>query len=353
MSNTRSKNGTSARGTSRARVATTGPNGSTLVTDEKGNYLRRDAEAAWLRPLSPMAGPSGAGSGPRATPSPAWSAARPSGAGPGAGDLAGVGAQFTDYKGYPPRVRPFPADPGFRGGPGRLVGPPVPILPPTKSPTPPPPPPPPSPPPPSPPPPPPNFWPNNIQDWQRLRQSFANSPHKNYGGTRGDSAFINWALSVLQIGGASIVLFFSYQFLTAYGDFRGQSQQDLTRAYYCCQFLLGLSILTAALLLLYVLWVFADGRHPMRKAWMVMGQERAGKNPDGKALGFTKPFNDAHGSAVRRPGLGTASFETINRFTTNRLFAERTHIRKMLILYMILFVAWVVPSVINLSQMDT
>lgn len=77
----------------------------------------------------------------------------------------------------------------------------------------------------------------------------------------------------------------------------------------------------------------------MRKAWMVMGQERAGKDPDGKVLGFTKPFVDAYGRAVRRPGLGTTSFETINRFTTNRLFAERTHIRKMLFLYIILFVA--------------
>lgn len=112
-------------------------------------------------------------------------------------------------------------------------------------------------------------WPHTIADEQKLRQSFAISPNKNYGGTRGDSAALNWALAVLEIGGAVAVIVFSYRFLEAYGDFEGKSVQNFTKAYYCCQFLLGLSILTTALLTLYVLWVFADGMFFLRVGYEV------------------------------------------------------------------------------------
>lgn len=82
----------------------------------------------------------------------------------------------------------------------------------------------------------------------------------------------------------------------------------------------------------------------MRKAWMVMGQERGSKSQGGHMdAGFSGGVRDAEGKEVKRPGLGTTSFETINRFTTNRLFAERTHVTKLLVLYGLLFVA-VSPS---------
>lgn len=78
----------------------------------------------------------------------------------------------------------------------------------------------------------------------------------------------------------------------------------------------------------------------MRKAWMVMGQERGGELQGGHMdAGFSGGVRDAEGKEVKRPGLGTTSFETINRFTTNRLFAERTHVTKLLVLNGLLFVA--------------
>lgn len=110
----------------------------------------------------------------------------------------------------------------------------------------------------------PGVRPRDILEWQRLRQSFAHTPGKNYGGTRGDSAFINWTLAILQTTASAVVTGFSYEFLTAYSRYRGASSQNFKHAYYSCQFVLGLSILTFALLAMYVLWVFADselGRH--------------------------------------------------------------------------------------------
>lgn len=209
-------------------------------------------------------------------------------------------------------------------------------------------------------------WPATLQDWQTLRHSFASSPGKNYGGTRGDSALINWTLAIAETVSAAVVTGYSYEFLTSYGRYNGSSSQNFTHAYYSCQFILGLSILTFILLAVYVLWVFADsaslytavgdraqdynadvvqflGRHPMRKAWLFTSEKR-----NGHVL-------SAQGKPVKWPGLGTTSFDKVNRMTTHRLYAERAHISKMLGLYAILFVAvravyWVIRRLWTDSQ---
>ena len=190
---------------------------------------------------------------------------------------------------------------------------------------------------------------------QELRRSFADSPNKNYGGTRGDSAVINWALTATATASAGVVAGFSYTFLQAYAANDGAGPQDFKYSYYACQALLGLSILTAVLLALYVLWVFVDsasgyahsprgctsawtcptlpsvvsplaGRHPMRKAWLTASEQRNG------------PVLSTKGKPVQWPGLGTMSFDKVSRITTHRLYAERAHIRKMLIMYGVLLI---------------
>lgn len=95
--------------------------------------------------------------------------------------------------------------------------------------------------------------------YQELRQSMADSPNKSYGGTRGDSAVMNWALSAAAMASAGVVAGFSYVFLQAYARTDGAGPQDFKLSYYACQALFVLSILTAALLALYVIWVFVDG----------------------------------------------------------------------------------------------
>lgn len=65
----------------------------------------------------------------------------------------------------------------------------------------------------------------------------------------------------------------------------------------------------------------------MRKAWLKMAE--AG------ALAPTHPG----GTAPAFPGLGTVKFTHVTRITTDRIFAERRHITKMVGFYVVLFVA--------------
>lgn len=102
------------------------------------------------------------------------------------------------------------------------------------------------------------FPPQSAGHWQALRQSLTATQGKNYGGTRGDSAAINWALAILEIGAATTIIVFSFTFLSAMGTLKGRSEQNFSTAYYCAQFVLGLAILTVTIFTLYVLWVFAD-----------------------------------------------------------------------------------------------
>ena len=71
---------------------------------------------------------------------------------------------------------------------------------------------------------------------------------------------MNWALAGASAITAAVVAAFSYQFLQAYAqnDGDGAGPQNFKYAYYACQALFALSILTAVLLALYVLWVFVD-----------------------------------------------------------------------------------------------
>lgn len=102
-------------------------------------------------------------------------------------------------------------------------------------------------------------WPSNPEEWRALRQSLAYSGNKSYGGTRGDSAFVNWALALLEIGAAGAVTAFSWSFLSAYGDQAEKTSQNFATAYYICEFIFPLSILTEATFAIYVIWIFADG----------------------------------------------------------------------------------------------
>ena len=217
------------------------------------------------------------------------------------------------------------------------------------------------------------FPPQTIQQWQAIRQSFAATHNKNYGGTRGDSAFINWALAILEIGAATTIIVFSFTFLSAMASLKGKSQQNFSTVYYCSQFVFGLSILTVSVFTLYVLWVFADsmsnfqlscsrsnptnikfsGRHPMRKAWVKMAglqeqQQRALQLEQARQTGdpalvgnnLTRgQVRTADGGNVAFPGMGTMGFEGVNRLTVDRLYAERKHIQKLTALYGILFIA--------------
>lgn len=166
-----------------------------------------------------------------------------------------------------PRSAP-PAVPAT-GGPTPVMVPP----PPNNTPAPPPPPPPPqavaAPPPPPPPAPVPvpvagplydAHWPGTSQHWRDFRNTYAYSANKNYGGTRGDSAFVNWALAVLEIGAAGAVTAFSWRFLSAYGAEADKISQDYSTAYYVCEFIFPFSILTEATFTIYVIWIFLDGR---------------------------------------------------------------------------------------------
>lgn len=106
----------------------------------------------------------------------------------------------------------------------------------------------------------PRNWPANPQQWRELKQSFAYSPGKTYGGTRGDSAAINWVLAVLELGASITVTVFCYRFLSRMNAHSTESERSYKAAYYCSQFVFGLSILTIAILTLYILWVFADSK---------------------------------------------------------------------------------------------
>jgi hypothetical protein len=64
----------------------------------------------------------------------------------------------------------------------------------------------------------------------------------------------------------------------------------------------------------------------MRKAWLTVSEQGGG------------PPRTAGGQPARFPGPGTMSFDKVNRITIHRLYAERAHIRKMLILYCILLI---------------
>lgn len=64
----------------------------------------------------------------------------------------------------------------------------------------------------------------------------------------------------------------------------------------------------------------------MRKAWLHLAEKHG-------------PVMSAPGRPAKWPAFGTMSFEQVNRMTTHRLYAERSHITKMLALYGILFVA--------------
>lgn len=114
-----------------------------------------------------------------------------------------------------------------------------------------------------------SFPPLTPAQWQAIRQSFAATPGKTYGGTRGDSAFINWTLAVLELGAAATIIVFSFSFLSAMTKSKASSQQNFSTAYYCSQFVLGLSILTVAIFTLYVLWVFADSAYIGHITWRI------------------------------------------------------------------------------------
>lgn len=73
----------------------------------------------------------------------------------------------------------------------------------------------------------------------------------------------------------------------------------------------------------------------MRKAWLKMAEHQAaadGSSARGVVL-------TAEGRNVAFPGMGTMKFEGVNRMTVDRLYAERKHIQKMVVIYAILFVA--------------
>lgn len=72
---------------------------------------------------------------------------------------------------------------------------------------------------------------------------------------------MNWALTAAAMVSAGVVAGFSYLFLQAYAEDDGAGPQDFKLSYYSCQALFALSILTAVLLALYVLWVFVDSAY--------------------------------------------------------------------------------------------
>lgn len=50
-------------------------------------------------------------------------------------------------------------------------------------------------------------------------------------------------------------------------------------------------------------------------------------------------FKDQYNREITRPGAFTLSFPMVNRLTINRLYAERAHIRKMIWIYVVFFIA--------------
>lgn len=82
--------------------------------------------------------------------------------------------------------------------------------------------------------------------------------------------------------------------------------------------------ITLALTALYVGWVFADGRHHLRKAFKpIMGPARPGEDLN----------------AGLYPTMWTMHQERINRLTSSRLFAQRQHVIKLIAFLALFFIA--------------
>ena len=182
---------------------------------------------------------------------------------------------------------------------------------------------------------------------------------KRLGGLSGDSAALNWFLAIGIVGSAICVVVWGASFVNAYNTRSSTSMRSYNTSYYTSQYALALGVLTLTFQTLYVLWVYVDGklmtgfaieaiksqrfvswltgvfhqaRHPMRKSYTYTYQYDGGK-------GAAVPKDPSTGLPYTMPGLGTLRFANLHRFTTSRLFAERQHIQKLVIVQAVFLVA--------------